>query len=126
MLPLAAYAQQVVYNYDNAGNRLSRSTGSKSSKSRRKEHADEEFINLSQLIYVGPNPTTGLLTIRIPSLTDGSQCSVALYSMSGQVLQESVVTSQETTLDLSSYPNGYYLLTTKLGNEQNSYKVVKY
>ena len=65
-----------------------------------------------------PNPTNDIITIE--TIT-GEYKGVEIYNLQGILILE----SQESTIDLSNYPSGIYLLKTK--NSTNpTYKVIKY
>ncbi|GGZ70295.1 malectin domain-containing carbohydrate-binding protein [Algibacter mikhailovii] len=78
-------------------------------------------INEVQEIVVFPNPTSDRLTIKgIDNLK-----TITVFSYSGQVLQSLQVSNYETTLDLSGYPSGIYLVQVLDKNKINNFKVVK-
>ena len=126
MLPVTASAQQIVYSYDAAGNRISRSLATRGSNDPRKKAAENSAsIKYDNSVFVGPNPTKGPLTIRLSRWDDATTCHLLLSNTAGQVLAEQMMTSTESTFDLGHYPNGYYLLQVELNEEKKTYKIVK-
>lgn len=122
LLPLMCHAQQVSYSYDAAGNRISRQTGSPAP---RLTSVDRQQASPNQEISVSPNPTTGPLEISLFRFSENDVCYLTLSNMAGQMLIEQSVTSAQTTLDLSSYAYGFYLLRIDLNGEQTTYKIIK-
>ena len=82
-------------------------------------------INMS--IYPNPVSSTCILSYQ---LTKDQMVKIDLYSVTGQIIE--IMKFQKTTagthqyqIDLSSLPNGYYLLKLQVGNEVVTRKVVK-
>ena len=126
MLPVALRAQTIVFGYDASGNRISRSAvrdSQQSSGGSQKSNDSTDGLPLS--VFVGPNPTSGLLAVRLSRWDDTDECNLQLTSLSGVVLIEQTMTSSETALDLSSFSNGLYLLLVDLNREKETYKIIK-
>src|SRR3989338_975414 len=75
---------------------------------------NEQAIDLALF----PNPTTGLLTIESSS---AAPMQVELMNTAGQIL----LTSLETTIDLSTVAAGTYLLRVQQGNETHVFRIEK-
>lgn len=76
-----------------------------------------ETIDLVRL-SASPNPTTGKLQIKSGKIIN----TIQLYDLSGKVLQSwSSIGTHETTIDLSNFANGNYLLRV----DENTMKIVK-
>ncbi len=74
-------------------------------------------INKSLVQSLFPNPTKGIFTIRLGS---GSEKTiVGVYDVLGDLMQEHIVASKETTLDVSSLANGVY--SVKVQNENGTF-----
>lgn len=127
MLPVALRAQTIFYGYDAAGNRISRSAvrGSSQQSSGKTQKTEDSTDGLPHSVFVGPNPTRGQLAVRQSRWDDTNECQLQLTSLSGVVLIEQTMTSAETTLDLSSFTNGLYLLLVELNREKKTYKITK-
>lgn len=69
-----------------------------------------------------PNPTKDRLTIENPL---GETLNMVLYSTSGQVMTEQVISKTTTNLDLSSYEAGVYLLNVQSETEQYTLRVTR-
>jgi hypothetical protein len=76
-------------------------------------------------ISIFPNPTIGSLTIAIAGEEEAGRATLALFSISGEMIVRQDIRQPSTTLDLSGQPPGTYLLqiTTSAGRE--TWKVVK-
>lgn len=129
VLPSAIHAQQILYSYDAAGNRIERSLANGLNPAHRRTNSDNNASNASggmqRSLSVGPNPTKGLLSIKHSCWDDSNECRLQLTTLSGQVLIEKSMTSAEATLNLHTYPNDYYLLSVELNGEKKTYKIIK-
>lgn len=126
LLPLLGHAQQIAYEYDAAGNRVSRhvaNNGSQASPRRSLENNPKETIE--QTISVGPNPTTGQLKVSLSRFGKENICNLLLVNASGQTLISQAMTSSQAILDLSQYASGYYLLKVELNNNVTTHKIIK-
>ncbi|MEO0874774.1 MAG: T9SS type A sorting domain-containing protein, partial [Bacteroidota bacterium] len=62
-------------------------------------------------VSVYPNPTTGLVNIALDALPKGSNLSVQVINMQGQMVQtndEVMIDGTVLELDMSQHPNGLY------------------
>jgi hypothetical protein len=76
--------------------------------------------NFASAITRYPNPTTGMLIVNShPYKPNG----IRLKDLTGKTLMQMVPQGATTTLDLSSYPAGLYLLELTNGTEQHTLKV---
>jgi hypothetical protein len=76
-------------------------------------------------IQVYPNPTAHSLMLNEPEL-NGERISYSIYNTTGQMLKEGFFVSQnEEKIDVSSLPQGFYILHLKAGQRQVSVKFIK-
>ena len=123
------------YEYDNAGNRLLRTTvrlrqavaaetdTSFADVSNSKQEPYYEEIVGENNVTVYPNPTKGLVTLQF-----NKPVKTGLYrlsDLSGKLLLDGAITTSIFTLDLSRYENGVYLLTLTLDGETDTWKIIK-
>lgn len=86
---------------------------------------------VSDLLYpnfelnVFPNPTQDFIQIRFNELPNHSEFS--LFDLTGKLLQNENISSEETQLDLNAYPNGIYVLKIYSGNLNvvQEFKIIK-
>lgn len=125
---LSAQTYKVVYEYDHAGNRVSRVVISINTRA---ESVDDEISPLEQelnqcKIRVFPNPTKGFLNMEISSGEENCCYDFTLYSSSGQkLLNKKQIGNGNVSLDLSTYSTGIYILILRYGEEVVQYKIVK-
>lgn len=136
LFTLSCFAQTAIprtYDYDAAGNRILRTTIELRSTTVHFDNAVgfvsdsyqspyyEEIIGNTG-IKVFPNPTHGLVTLQFEQPVKNGLYQ--LFNLSGKQLSEgSIATS--TTLDLSGYPTGVYMLTITLNDEKETWKIIK-
>ena len=74
-------------------------------------------------LKVFPNPSASMVTITYPA---SPQTRVRVFSVSGvELIQYLVTNSTETTIDLSQYPKGIYLLQVKTNRGMKTVKLVR-
>ncbi len=125
----------VVYEYDAAGNRTARyiiaeefdeQPGALRGALVTSEPQKESVVALGDLkMDLYPNPTNGPVTLDISGDTDQS-IFVEIFSSVGVSLQSKAVTIGKNIIDLSSYPDGQYIVVLTSGaNNSTSFKVIK-
>ena len=123
------------YDYDNAGNRILRTTvrlrqavaaetdTSFADVSNSKQEPYYEEIVGENNVKVYPNPTKGMVTLQF-----NKPVKTGFYRLSdlaGKLLLDGTITTSIFTLDLSRYENGVYLLTLTLDGETDTWKIIK-
>ena len=123
------------YDYDNAGNRILRTTvplrqaiaadsdtSFADTSNNKQELYYEEFVGENN-VTVYPNPTKGMVTLQFdkPAKTG----LYRLSDLSGKLLSDGTITNPIVTLDLSRYENGVYLLTLTLDGQTDTWKIIK-
>ena len=123
------------YDYDNAGNRILRTTltvrqavaadvdtsFADVSNSKQEPYFEEVIGGNNVKIY--PTPTTGMVTLQLDK-----PVKTGLYrlsDLSGKLLSDGTITNSIYTLDLSRYENGVYLLTLILDGQTDTWKIIK-
>ncbi|MGJ5640533.1 T9SS type A sorting domain-containing protein, partial [Formosa sp. S-31] len=85
-----------------------------------------DVVKVNFDIDMYPNPTTGILNLKIVGLDQTAP--IRVYDMSGKLLLNEVVKSDGTefvkVIDLSAYPKGFYLLTLQVKGKTITKKVV--
>ena len=77
------------------------------------------------LITIYPNPTRGLLTVKISNMPQHSASSLTLFDMQGKVITQQPSLTEENKLDISAQPPGTYIMRIAVGDEDVSWKIVK-
>lgn len=125
---LFAQTYKVVYEYDHAGNRVSRVVISLNSRAK---SVDDTISPLEQELHqckisVFPNPTKGFLNMEISAGEDNCCYDFTLYSSSGQhMLNKKQIGNGNVSFDLSSFNTGIYILILKYEEEVVQYKIIK-
>lgn len=126
-VPLIAFSQSKLhYSYDNAGNRVKREIVVKTKSL--PDSSDPEYYSdmLSDKdIRIYPNPTDGHLKIEVAGWDNSDQGSLQLYNAVGQLILNQRMGSSFTELDISSRPNGLYILHISLNGKETSWKIIK-
>lgn len=120
-LPWRVYADNewLMYQYDAAGNRISRAVVVP--QPRNSPKGEIRSVNLTVL----PTITSDLVTIATAVDVERVQLRYTLYSLQGNVLVTSNMTSQQMVLSLGQYANGIYLLTVESDSFIESFKIIK-
>ena len=124
----------VRFAYDESGNRISRSLVISKAEQDGKGWAHGKIGEDSASvpnhedvsgISVYPNPTADRFTVELPEPA-AKTCHVALYAMTGLLLEErNVTTASSLVFDLAGKPSGTYLLHIVLDGVPHTWKVVK-
>ena len=129
------FGATIEYNYDAAGNRVSRQVILlRSAVVDNQEDSIPESPILSRIgqeqISIAPNPTRGLLHVSI--ITQDSdkeetqkELRLLLYSTNGALLQDHKFVDLEFILDISDYAPGHYILKLFLGDTSLEFKIIK-
>lgn len=118
MLPLLGHAQQVAYDYDASGNRISRSAVV---NSRRAMTSDG-----IQLFSAAPNPVSDILQIKYEdeAAFSGSY-EYSLQGIYGDTALSGVSSSPRCNIDVSGISQGVYILHIIYKEEEQSIKIIK-
>ena len=82
-------------------------------------------LNNSNQIVIYPNPTNSLLTLETSEVSFGNLSDIKIFSIWGEQLYSSPINSKTTTIDLSNYATGTYILVTKIGEIEKTFKILK-
>jgi hypothetical protein len=77
------------------------------------------------LITIYPNPTRGLLTVKMSNMPRHVASSLALFDIQGRIVTQQQSLSDENKLDISAQPVGTYVMRIVVGNEAVGWKIVK-
>jgi hypothetical protein len=82
-------------------------------------------LNNSNQIIIYPNPTNSLLTLETSEVSFGNLSDIKIFSILGEQLYSSPINSKTTTIDLSNYATGTYILVTRINGILKTYKILK-
>ena len=68
----------------------------------------EETNNSDLSVY--PNPTTGIFHFTLPESSSLENITYKIYDVYGKLLESSTVTTNTTTVDLTNYASGVYMI----------------
>jgi YD repeat-containing protein len=130
-----AAAQTISFAYDEAGNRVSRTIVINSSQHARavNNNADEaetsppfvEQLTLDLQVRIYPNPTKGLLQVELAGLAAESVATATVANLNGQQIISADAINRVSTIDLSAYPSGTYVLRLVINDKATEYKIIK-
>lgn len=134
----------VRYTYDASGNRQLRTReinlspmSGRSSNSAVSSHAEEtrtegvaapeayHDVLGERKVVIYPNPTQGLIRIEFRGYGEMKTARLLLYDVQGKLLRQANSVEPSSTLDLSSYPAGVYILQMIEGNAKSVWKIIK-
>jgi len=118
---------KVAYDYDMAGNRTARRIITLQ-QAKRHQPTDSVVIKETigeRTIKVFPNPTRGALGIDIQGGDSKQELRLMIYSGAGAILYNQSATEGLNPIDMTQYPQGWYVLRVVAGTEKKEYKIVK-
>lgn len=124
MATIVVNSQQLSYTYDAAGNRISRTIvlGLKNADVQQQEFT-ETIAKKEIKIY--PNPVESFLTVSIAGFGDDIVSEYLIYNLAGAQVKREKISGELTTLDMSSFSSGTYVLQISVNGEKSVWKIVK-
>ena len=80
--------------------------------------------NQEMTVSAYPNPCNGRLTIEIPGIGN-EQVLLRITDMTGRVIKEQMVNTELSETDLSSFPDGMYMLMITTGTQTRRISILK-
>ena len=120
-----------VFTYDEHGNRIKREvktitiTKPQQVKKNMQDMEPTEDQMGERTIKIFPNPTHGDLNVEISGANPKEELRIQLYNTQGAVLENKQVTEGTNPVDLSSYPDGVYILRIVGSATGLEYKIIK-
>ena len=122
----------IEYKYDAAGNRVLRENKIPMQAKRFVDAAEEQTTDIFEeelaemKITIFPNPTKGLLQVKISNAETLQGTEILLYNPQGTLIKRFGNLSELTTLDISSQPDGIYIMQIVSGkNIISTWKIIK-
>jgi len=112
------------FSYDDNGDRELR----RYSTSLQLKSADTSMTEATIGIFnikIYPNPTKGQLTLNIAELGRNDKLQMFLYDFTGNELAKMDFSTRENTIDMSRQLNGTYYLRVIIGEQTETFKIIK-
>ena len=120
----------IKYVYDTAGNRELRYNpdipmyAKGAAEELTTDIFEEELPEMK--ISITPNPTRGILQVEISNAETLQGVKILLYNPQGMLIKQLGNLSEQTTLDISSQPDGIYVMQIVSGrNNISTWKIIK-
>lgn len=125
LFSLSLFAQKkVMYAYDAAGNRIKKEILFEQSQSKSQVVAYSDMLDEKE-IKIYPNPTEGELRVEIFNELKKTEGIVTVHGNNGAMIYTTPIINGFASLDISSCPNGLYILHVKIGDCVSSWKIIK-
>lgn len=127
-------AQNESCYYDSAGNRISRTVVVPALRSAPANNKEEDMVPFREQFFkdlqikIYPNPVQGLLQVDFQGIDftgDDNKAEISLFGSKGQMLLQCKVISPFTSVDLSNYPEGIYILRLTVNGKSAECKIIK-
>ena len=128
---LSISQNKIQYEYDAAGNRISRkyiiSTFKKPPLQQFSDTIFTEQIQEKQQITIYPNPTKNILSVGISGIDDESDINLTLFNSQGALLQNISANPDESLIkiNMESYPTNWYILKITINGKYKLFKIIK-
>lgn len=116
--------KKVMYAYDAAGNRIKKEILFEQSQSKSQVVAYSNMLDEKE-IKIYPNPTEGELRVEIFNELKKTEGIVTVHGNNGAMIYTTPIINGSASLDISSCPNGLYILHVKIGDSVSSWKIIK-
>lgn len=116
--------KKVMYAYDAAGNRIKKEILFEQSQSKSQIVAYSDMLDEKE-IKIYPNPTEGELRVEIFNELKKTEGIVTVHGNNGAMIYTTPIINGSASLDISSCPNGLYILHVKIGDSVSSWKIIK-
>lgn len=121
------YLPHIVFNYDNSGNRLSRTIelgGTKSGKMEGEIDPYEEQTS-EGTIKIFPNPTEGQLSVKLIDFESLENARIQIFDLTGKKVYENLNLNHNNLIDISDAAVGSYIMKIKVGESIHEWKIIK-
>lgn len=118
---------KIHYTYDATGNLISREIILSTTKSFLETNPTPFFTDqiAERIIKIYPNPTKGQLVVEVSGIQDIKTGNLIVYNMQGQTILNKKISESQTYLDISSHPNGIYILHINIDGKKSSWRIIK-
>jgi len=127
MIGTTSHADSISYSYDANGNRISllnngMNRGNPTDETERKPSSE----SLGQhRITIYPNPTDGRISVEITGTGSLEESAITVYGIMGNMVYNDSEIDVENEIDLTTCPDGMYILVIKIGSDIGIWKIIK-
>ena len=130
LLPVVSSAQdRIEYSYDASANRIKREIIMQPPKAKQQTFETEGQVFSDMLqehdVKIYPNPTDGIMKVRISGIKNTDKCSLAIYTMRGDRVMLDERQQYNFDVNISNQPAGTYLLRITINNQSTTWKIIK-
>ena len=123
-------AHFVNFEYDNDGNRISRTITIGDDREERSSNDTTEVIHYTDIldesqINIYPNPTTKSIFVNITNPDEDMSINATLLSSSGVLLDSKSIGTATVEFDLSNIATGIYILELRSETDTKTWKIIK-
>lgn len=121
-------ASKIVFDYDQAGSRISRTIVLESSQAARQQPIDTLQVNDASgfgELRIYPNPTIGQIHVLIPHSKATQSGNIQIYDIKGQLLLTQEAVSGDNAVNMSEFIPGWYVLRLTQGESSTEFKIIK-
>lgn len=86
---------------------------------------NSDLLSLQHQIQVFPNPASSHITIKTHPTSFSKEDRIQVFSVLGEELYSERIFSEESTIDLSNFSKGVFLVTTTIQGLEKTFKIVK-
>ena len=86
---------------------------------------EKESVKIQNTLKIYPNPASYQITIETNDITVKG-ANLTIYSTIGHKILEYNITERKTSLNISSWPKGIYIVQINKGNTNETGKIIKY
>lgn len=119
-----AGAKIVVFDYDQAGNRVKRELSAPPMQSRAAGDFSTDMLE-SEFITIGPNPTTGVVKIEVSNFVGGDNGRICVYTTAGQLIAATQMRSAITEINIGSKASGMYVFIVETEKASSRSMIIK-
>lgn len=120
-----AQSFETSYTYDNAGNRIGRTTIILDVQEKNLSATIKEESFSDGKIIISPNPTDGKVFLSFENISFSEDACVDIFDINGRKINRIPLTENQTEIDLSGVASGNYILKLKSANATKEFLVIK-
>ena len=102
----------MVFDYDQAGNRVKREISAPAMQSRAAGNFSKDILE-SEFITRGPNPTTGVVKVEVSGFETGDKGRIYVYTTAGQLIGVTDILSPTIEINIGSHASGMYVFVVE-------------